>query len=300
MTTTRGGAVETGAGARWCRLAVALGVIGVAAAGWGCESRGKKARESTSILQVFSPPSPAEAAAWAVDPFDADKRARGTLLLANAPWGGEDVYVRLYRQQLKDEDPLVQAVGVRALSLHGSPDDVATIVELMAKEEPYLRWECARALQRLHNTVAVVPLTDRLNLKKEAEPSVREAAATALGQYADRRGFDGLVAALDDRDYAVAESARRSLVTLTGKDLGNEVRPWVAWSKEETSLFAGQQAYTYPYFYRDPDWLEYVVPMLAPPNEKPGSPAGMPPISGASASATGGGSGGGSGAAPGG
>lgn len=254
------------------------GVCCVAWAG-GCQSRGKQARESTSILQVFSPPTPEEAARWAVDPFNADKRARGTLLLANAPWGGEDVYVRLYREQIKDADPLVKAVAVRALAMHGSPEDVPVIVDLLDENEKYLRWECARALQRLHNPVAVKPLTDRLSTKNEPEASVREASASALGQYADQGAFNALVAALDDRDLAVSSAARRSLATLTGRDLGEDVRPWVAFSKESTDLFAGRKTYEYPIFQRDPDWIEYFVPMLAPPNEKPGVPVGLPAAS---------------------
>jgi HEAT repeat protein len=255
-------------------LCAALALVGT-----GCESRGKKARESTSIIQLFAPPTPQEAARMAVDPFDADKRARGTLLLANAPWGGEDVYVRLYREQIKDADPLVKAVSVRALALHGSPEDVPAIVELIDDDQRYLRWECARALQRLHNPVAIDALKDRLSIKKEVEPSVREASASALAQYADQRSFDALVAALDDRDLAVASAAQHSLATLTGRDLGNEVRPWVAWSKEESNLFAGRKTYEYPIFSRDPDWLEYVIPFLKPPNEKPGTPVGLPTAS---------------------
>ncbi len=245
-----------------------------------CQSRGKQARESTSIMQIFAPPTPQEAARMAVDPFDADKRARGTLLLANAPWGGEDVYVRLYREQIKDKDSLVRAVSVRALALHGSPDDVPAIVDLIDEDQRYLRWECARALQRLHNPVAIDALKDRLSVKKEPEPSVREAAASALAQYPDQRSFDALVAALDDRDLAVATAAQRSLSILTGRDLGNEVRPWVAWSKQESNLFAGRKPYEYPIFYRDPDWLEYIIPFLQPPNEKPGTPVGLPQASG--------------------
>ncbi|MFM9956472.1 MAG: HEAT repeat domain-containing protein [Phycisphaerales bacterium] len=268
------------------------GLLGVMACASGCQSRGKQAQQSTSILQVFAPPTPEEASRWAIDPFNADKRARGTLLLANAPWGGEDVYVRLYREQIKDTyrdpkkdpDPLVRAVAVRALAMHGSPDDVPAILELLKSDEKYLRWECARALQRLHNPVAVKPLTDRLNAKNEAEASVREASASALGQYAERASFDALVAALYDRDLAVSSAARRSLATITGRDLGEDVRPWVAFSKESADVFAGRKTYEYPIFQRDPDWLEYIVPMLAPPNEKPGVPVGLPAAS-ASASA---------------
>lgn len=263
---------------RWLWLR-GLALIGAAAGltlGPGaCTKRTKQQQQSTSILSVFAPPSPEEAARWAVDPYNADRRATGTLLLANAPFGGESVYLKLYRQHMLDNDPLVRAVACRALGMHGTPEDAPAIVKQITDPERYLRWEAARALQRLHNPEAIDPLCKRLNVKVESEVVVREAAATALGQYPDRKVFDALVATLDDRDLAVSEAARKSLRTLTGRDLGDEIRPWVAWSKEESDLFAGQQRYEYPIFFRDPDWLEYVMPFLLPPNEKPGVPAGM-------------------------
>ena len=50
-----------------------------------------------SILTAFAPPTPQEAAQWAIDPFDADKRYRGTLLLANAyrPYRSNTVTLRM-------------------------------------------------------------------------------------------------------------------------------------------------------------------------------------------------------------
>ena len=65
---------------------------GAAALGLGgCTSpEAQRAADSNSILAVFSPPKPADAARWSQDPSDPDKRLRGTSLLANAPFGGEE------------------------------------------------------------------------------------------------------------------------------------------------------------------------------------------------------------------
>ncbi len=62
----------------------------------------------------------------ATNEYSADDRQLGILLLANAPWGGADVYVRLYRLGLDDEGA-VRTAAVRAIGLHGSPDDAARI-----------------------------------------------------------------------------------------------------------------------------------------------------------------------------
>ncbi|RMD65089.1 MAG: hypothetical protein D6824_03150, partial [Planctomycetota bacterium] len=67
------------AGATAC---VAVGVF----SGCGLSLGGAGAMDAQSILTLLpAPPSPAEAAQWAIDPYDADKRQRGVLLLANAP-----------------------------------------------------------------------------------------------------------------------------------------------------------------------------------------------------------------------
>ena len=73
--------------------------------GCGLElSGGSNLQQEESILSIWSPPDPAEAARWAADPYDPDKRQKGMLLLANAPWGGDPVYLRFYESALADAD----------------------------------------------------------------------------------------------------------------------------------------------------------------------------------------------------
>jgi hypothetical protein len=250
---------------------------GAAAGVMGCAtgSSGAKAG-SRSVLQLFSPPTPQEAAAWAIDPYDADKRQRGLLLLANAPWGGADVYVELYRAALDDGDNGVKASAIKALALHGGPEDAERIAVFLVSDDRLVRWESAQALQRLHNPVVVPALMERLDPRKESDYDVRAAAATALGQYAERRVLDSLMGALDDPNLLVNTAAEGSLRTLTGKDLGDDVRAWVEWTKGTEDPFAGRLAYVYPVFHRDKTLLEWVVPFMAPPNEIAAAPAGMP------------------------
>lgn len=228
-----------------------------------------------SVFTIFGPPPPAVAAAWAVDPYDADKRYRGTLLLANAPFGGESVYLELYRGAVSDGDPAVRAAAIRGLALHGAPSDVERIVPNLAAEDRLLRWESARALQRLHEASAVPALLRAIDEKNEAEPLVRSAAATALSQYPEPRVLDGLISALGDRDLTVNQAALAALRTLTGQDLGLNIRAWVAWRGETRDAFAGRQPFVYPVFYRDRRLLEWVLPFWRPPNEIASTPEGM-------------------------
>jgi len=250
-----------------CALAGCRGVGGGAAA--------NNNQQPTSLLDLVSPPTPATAAAWAVDPYDADKRYRGTLMLANAPWGGEPVYIRLYEEALNDGVPNVRAAGIRGLALHGGPENVPMILPSLESEDRLLRWEAARALQRLHNPVAIPALLRVLDEKTEPEPFVRSAAAVALGQYADPRAVEGLIAALADRDLGVNLAAQQSLRTLTGQDFAFNIRAWLAWRKSTDDLFAGRSRFEFPVFYRNRRGLEWINPFAVIPNEVAAIPTGM-------------------------
>ncbi len=256
-----------------------IGTVMIAACATGLGSCKGIAHEGTnqptSIFEVFTPTTPAMAAAWAADEYDADKRYRGTLLLANAPFGGERVYVEMYTHASADEDPVVRAAAIRGLALHGSPEHVPLILKQFDDPDRMLRWECARALQRLHDPAAIPAMLKHMVEKSEDESLVRSACADGLGQYAEPRVIDGLTAALGDRDLSVNDAALRSLRTLTGQDFGDNLREWVAWKKRTVDLFAARRTYIYPVFQREKTWLETFVPLWVPPNEIAASPAGM-------------------------
>lgn len=237
------------------------------------KSKGKPLPDT--ILAIFTPTTPAQAALWAVDPYDADKRYRGTVLLANAPFGGEPIYLDLYEHALTDSDSAVRAAAVRGLALHGSPRHVPMILPMLTDADLLLRWEAARALQRLHNPEAVTPLLARLTENEESEPQIRAAVASALGQYAEMRVMESLISALGDRDLTVNRAAQDSLRVLTGQDLGLNIRVWVAWRKAAADVFAGRTPYVYPVFYRDKNWLETIIPLWQPPNEVASTPVGL-------------------------
>lgn len=255
-----------------------------AAALSGCDTPDTM-RGADSLLAVWQPPSPLEAAQMAIDPWDADARAKGTMLLANGYFGGEPPYRALYLERTQDTDPNVRAAALRGLALHGQPEDVPAIAALLADPNARVRLEAARALQRVHNPVAIEPLLISTRLPDplregrtgEPEPTVRAEAAAALGQYAEPRVVVPLIEALDDRFLAVNRSARRSLRTLTGQDFGLDRKAWLDWYSNTQAPFAGRTAYVYPVFERDRFFWEYIPFVPPPPNETAGTPAGFPP-----------------------
>lgn len=277
--------------ATFTNAAAAVFVLAACAALQSCESA-QEARGATSLLGLAQPVSPTEAAEMALDEYNPDARARGTVLLANAYFGDQEPYLELYVDHIDDPDPAVRAAAARALSIHGSPEHVPLLIQrLDPATEPSeaVRLEAARALQRIHNTQAVPtllaairrPIPTDPEAGGEPNPDVRAEAAIALGQYAEPRVFEGLVVALEERHLAVNTAARDALRTITGQDFGFDRRAWARWYETVTDPFAGRGEYRYPVFQRDRRIHEVLLPFLPePPNEPSAPPVGMPPAPG--------------------
>lgn len=250
------------------------------------------ARGQDSILAVLQGPTAAQAAQWALDPYNPDNRYKGTLILANASFGGTDPYIDLYVDAANDESANVRSAGVRGLANHGRPEYVEILLERLDDDAELVRLEAARGLQRLHNPIAAPKLLSLLEqaqdpatgvpILTEPNPEIRAAAADALGQYAERRVIPGLAIALTDADLIVNRNALRSLKTLTGEDFGYDPRAWLDWAQAQNNdpreIFAGRTAYTFPAFSRDRRLLEYLPFFPDPPNEASTTPIGMPPL----------------------
>lgn len=244
-------------------------------AGCGLELSGGANLEQESVFSIWSPPTPAEAARWAADPYDPDKRQKGMLLLANAPWGGDPVYVRFYESALNDADGGVRATACIALGRHGSPEHARLIAERLQDSDPAVRREAAHALQRVHNPAVVRDLMRAADTRYESDSETRAAAATALGQYPDPQVVQTLIGSLRDQRLLVNQAALDSLVVLTGQDFGFDVRAWVQWTSQTADLFAGRGSYVYPVYQRNPKLWELFVPWMQPPNETASMPVGL-------------------------
>jgi len=211
----------------------------------------------------------------ALDTEDADRRFRGTMLLANAPFAGEAVYLEMYRDYLDDPVPNVRAAATRALGNHGHAEDAPLIARRLQDPERVVRIEAARALQRLHAPSTIDALLDRLDPDVEPEPDIRAEVAHALGQYADSVVLQSLIATLADRHLRVVRNARASLQTLTGQDFGLDRAAWSGWVGSVDDPFAGRTPYVYPVYERDRRLFEFIPFVPPPPNEQASTPEGF-------------------------
>ncbi len=242
------------------------------------------------FAKSLMPPSPGEAARQMFDPHDPDLRRQGLVLVSNASFGGAELYVEAYRGFVETEDdPLVLAMAIRALARHGSAEDAPLIARHLSDENVHVKWAAAKGLQRLHNPEVVPALLEILYppplganslAQDEEQPSdVRVATAYALGQYPERRVFEGLFAALRVRELSVNVAASDALTVLTGQEYGLDMRAWRDWYDATADPFAGQQEYLYPTFQRPVSWLEKLAFWSPPVFEQPAPPTGLRPPS---------------------
>ncbi len=233
----------------------------------GCHDMGNEIAE---VLR-FNEPTPSEASMWMFH-RDAEKRRLGITLISNAEFGGESPYLKVYREAVTDLDSMVRAASVRALGMHGNGEDALLAIPLTVDEHQIVRWEAAKALQRLHHRDAIRALLVAVNNDEDAD--VRAAAATALGQYAELRVADALILSLSDQSLIVNCEARKSLKTLTGENFGINQDDWLEWYRDNPNVFAHQQVYTYPTYQREYTFIEKVTPFGRQSFESPGVPAG--------------------------
>jgi hypothetical protein len=262
-------------------IAILLGLVAAPGLLTGCEwidEARAKGGSGDSVLEMFQPPSPQQAVAWATDPYDANNRYRGLLLISNAPFGGDKIYVEMYELAAADGDPGVRAMAIRALGLHGGPDDVDVLLKSFNDPDGIVRWETARALQRIYAPAAIDALIDHTDFRSETDPMVREASAVALGQYPEPRVAQALFSALNDRKLAVNLAANKSLEILTGQQFAPDSVEWILWYNASAEPFAKQGVYEYPVFHRSVAWWEHIMPWRDIPNEVAGKPAGAPVI----------------------
>lgn len=250
--------------AAWALLGLALaGGLG------GCET----AAQDFGEFMNFNAPSPTEAATWMFH-RDAEKRRLGITLISNSYFGGEEPYMKVYREAITDADPMVRAACARALGFHGAPEDALPLATALSDSSELVRWESAKALQRIYNEAAVPALNNAV--VNDSSVDVRMAAANALGQYRERRVLEALIRALDDPSLGVSHHAQRSLRILTGENFGSDPVAWFDWSRSAAEPFAKARLYTYPVYRRDPTFIETFTPFGRKTWEEPGVPVGWP------------------------
>jgi HEAT repeat protein len=140
----------------------------------------------------------------------------------------QDVYVTRFRQIADDDkSATVRAAAIRALNI--SRDDGAkdTILRGLDDRDVQVRLEAAKALANLPDDRAVTPLR-RIAADAAENKDVRIAATDALRNYRSPEVARTLAGLLNDREFAVTWTARRSLRIITGRDEFYSERAWLA------------------------------------------------------------------------
>ena len=226
------------------------------------------------LVDQLTPTSPAEAGQLATDFADPENQQQGLTLLGTATWGGEEEYLRLYRNCIEGPfDPLVKAAAIRALAYHGDPSDAALIATALKDEVVYVRHEAAKGLQRLHDDKVADAIWQHLVIEEDS--SIRMELAIALGQYPKDSVFQALVLSLEARELGVNLAAADSLRTLTGQDHGLDARSWLAWYDSTSAPFGAEEIYFYPVYTRPLGWLERINIFNPIVWEKPALPRGL-------------------------
>jgi len=238
----------------------------------GCDTASS---DFASFTESFNPPTPQQAAQWALDMRDAENQRRGTLLLANAWYGGDPVYLAAYRLYVEENtDPLVKVAAVEALGRHGTAADAELVAKQLRDRSLQVRVAAAKALQRLHNPSVTTTLCSRL-IDEGEEASVRIELAIALGQYPSDDAFQALAASLDARELGVNLAALDSLQLMTDQDFGLDRPLWLSWYASTRTPFSRRLQYLYPTFWREKGFWDYVIFWAPVKFEQPGVPIGM-------------------------
>jgi HEAT repeats len=240
----------------------------------GCTGANSGGDIFADMIEPLLPPKPSDVARQAFNVYDADLRRRAVAQLSSSYFGHEEPYVRMYRLLIDDQDPTVRAACAHALGLHGTTQDAPTLIALLNDDTGFVRWEAAKALQKIHHQDAVGPLMRAM--ADDEDNDVRMAAAAALGQYPSKPVFNALVGSLTDHNFGVVQTATVSLSLLTGQDLGTDGGPWLDFaSKNPGNLFTAKRQYTYTPYQKPPGKFSKIKFWNKPEVVRPQQPVGI-------------------------
>ena len=184
------------------------------------------------IIDAFVKPSPLESVAKLEDPQFADLRRQGIVELSAKPWGRAEPYTSRYGQIADDDqDWLVRATAIRALNRARDAGRTDVFIRGLADSHEQVRLEAVKALSNTWDAAAAERLRELLASNAESR-DLRIAAADALRHDRTDVTYRALVSMLNDRDFGVAWTARRSLRRMTGEDYRFAEADWLRWRTE--------------------------------------------------------------------
>jgi len=156
---------------------------------------------------------------------DAARRRDAVLELADRKAGKEPAAVELFGEMLtNDPDPFVRAAAATALGNVGSADDLPALVRALEDESQVVRWDVAKALDRVVGPLALTPLS--AHARKDRSIDVRIACTRALRKHRRPEAVLALADMMDDPDLSVRREAHRALVEIFYVDYGPDPKDW--------------------------------------------------------------------------
>lgn len=200
----------------------------------------------------------------ALEGENADDRRDAVARIAESGYvAADDAFSVLDAVARTDSVAQIRCIAIRAFTRYDDPRPVGTLLAVLAatpdahdKALPPnddVRWEAASVLSDLdargqlngpdRDTARAlfIKLADRTSTR-----SVRIVALRALGSFQDRDVFGPLMLALHEEDFALADTAERSLIALTGTSHNYDPDAWEKWLAATPDPFAraGQQPAT--------------------------------------------------------
>jgi len=184
-------------------------------------------QQGQSFFDRFSGKT-ALSAARKMESTNADERRAGINYLVRFDYAKRTPYTTRYKQIAQsDAEPTVRAIAIRALNRARDRSATSVFVSALNDKSDLVRLESAKALANVPDRGAIEPL-QKIVLNPNDNKDVRIAAADALRHYHEPNGIRSLVSVLNGKDFGVAWQARKSLRTLTGKDMRYDESRWLA------------------------------------------------------------------------
>ena len=168
---------------------------------------------------------------------DADLRRQGVIMLGDGEAASWEVTPKILGiMAAGDDNPQVRAAAVGVLAKIDDSEHLISVLEDAAGDADQLvRSEAILALGRRGALDGSSILMERL--ANDRETSIRIRSAELLKAYPQRKVVRALLAALEDEDFGVVYTARKSLAELTGKDFGYDLAAWQGWMAGTEGVF---------------------------------------------------------------
>jgi HEAT repeat protein len=136
----------------------------------------------------------------------------------------------LVTQIRTERDPIVRKAIQEAIAEYDTPMARQVLIAGLKDEDLDVRLACCYRLGARGEPEAVPALRDLL--ENEEKLDVRLAAADALGKINTPESIEALSIAVKDRDPALQFAGVEALKSISGQDLGNDVKAWQQFTEQ--------------------------------------------------------------------